>query len=224
MAGDVDGSLDYADLGVWWGEYAQCYQDRSWKDYRALLAELIRSAPGGPLLDIGCGYGFLVECARRFGIEAIGLEASEHALAEARRFHPAADIRAWDAGCEMDIGTGEIGMPIANEFIDHVSLEQNEGVMKELRRVLAPGGILLVKSPAKDNRFDQDKGHITFFSPSEFRDFVTSFGLEVVEQPYIPQPLLGQSRLGWLAMRLLAKLHHPERWAARIDLVARKPS
>ena len=63
----------------------------------------------------------------------------------------------------------------------------------------------------------------TFFSPGEFRAFVTEFGFEVVTQPYVPRALLGGSRPAWIAMRALTTFWPRERWAARIDLVARKP-
>jgi 2-polyprenyl-3-methyl-5-hydroxy-6-metoxy-1,4-benzoquinol methylase len=86
------------DPNQWWIQYRKDYAGRSWRDYRHLLAEAVRYAPEPPLLDIGCGQGFLVECARRFGIPAIGLEASAIALAEGRRLHPEADTRLWRGG------------------------------------------------------------------------------------------------------------------------------
>ena len=45
---------------------------------------------------------------------------------------------------------------------------------------------------------------------------------EVIVQPYVPRALLGRSRLGWLMMRALTTVWPRDRWAARIDLVARK--
>lgn len=89
---------------------------------------------------------------------------------------------------------------------------------QELHRVLKTNGVLVVKAPAKYNRFDKDVGHITFFSPTELRNFVESF----VRQPYEPQPFLGTSRLGRLAMRMISSVLKPDKWAATISLVAEK--
>jgi SAM-dependent methyltransferase len=210
-------------LADWWRQYARDYNDRSWRDYRHLLAEMIRYSPGPPMLDVGCGFGFLVECARQFGLTAIGLEASEQALAECRRRHPRADVRRWHAGERLPFDDGIIGAAMLNQVVDHVSLEANRLLFAELHRVLQADGILLVHSPSKYNRVERrsDSGHITFFGPSEFRAFVGAFGFDVLVQPYHAQRVF-DSRLGWLMVRAVARAFKPERLAATIDLVAAK--
>jgi SAM-dependent methyltransferase len=219
----MEATVDYTDPDTWWDEYLGHYENRTWRDSSGILADVVAHAGGGPLLDVGCGLGFLVECARQWGIEAIGLEASEKALAACRQRHPKADVRPWRGGEPLPLGDGSIGVALAHEFIDHISPQQNRLLFRELGRVVRLGGTLIVHSPSRFNRFDKDKGHITFFSPSEFRRFVEEFGFSVVEQPYSPQPVLGPSRIGRVAVRALARLTgNPEWLAARIDLVARK--
>jgi len=209
------------DPDQWWIENQRDYAARSWRDYRHLLAEAVRHAPEPPLLDVGCGQGFLVECARRFGMTAIGLEASQVAIAESRRLHPEADVRLWHAGDPLPCADQSIGVAMLNQVIDHITLRENQQLLTELVRVLKPGGALIAHSPSRFNKFDTDTGHVTFFSPSEFRAFVTAAGFHVVEQPYFPQPVLGTGA-GWLAVRLFSRLFRPERLAATIDLVAVK--
>ena len=208
-------------LNEWWLEYHGEYAGRSWLDYRHLLAEAIRYAPAPPLLDVGCGYGFLVECARQFGVGAIGLDASESALAEARRRHPEADLRSWRAGASLPCADGAIGVVMLNQVIDHVTLDENRLLFAELRRALRPGGVVIAHSPSRFNRFDTDTGHVSFFSPSEFRAFVTGAGFDIVAQPYEPQPILGTG-IGWPLVRAFSLVFRPERLAATIDLVAVK--
>ncbi len=217
-------NLDYTEPDVWWSEYGSHYEHRTWLDYRWLLAEVVRHGQGGRLLDIGCGQGFFVECARRWGMDAIGLEASEQAIAVSRQQHPEADVRLWHGGEPLPLVDDSVGVAIAHEFIDHISPDQNRVLFAELQRVLRPGGTLIVRSPSRLNRFDQDKGHVTFFTPSEFRRFVEEYGFVVVEQPFSPQPILGTSWAGQFAARAIARLMRSPEWlAARIDLVARKP-
>lgn len=213
-----------SDPNQWWSHYAKEYAGRTWTNYRWLLVEFIQFANEGPLLDVGCGYGFLTECARRFNIPAIGLEASSTAVERARQLHPLADIQAWRGGEPLPLANDSIGGAIMNEFIDHITPEQNESLFAELMRVLKPGGVIIVKSPSRFNRFDNDEGHLTFFSPAEFRAFVSRFGFHVIQQPFSPQPLLGQSRLGRSLMTAATRWVRRDRWAARIDLVARKPA
>jgi SAM-dependent methyltransferase len=215
-------SSPITDPDEWWQTYRNEYGGRSWKNYRALLSEFVWHAEGPPLLDVGCGYGFLVECARQFGIGSIGLEASQFALEQCMSMHPDVDVRKWSGGQKLPLDTASVGGAVLNEFVDHITIEHNRLLFSELLRVLRPNGLLLVKSPSRHNRFDDDEGHVTFFSPSEFRTFVESFGFHVIEQPYTPQPLLGTSRIGLRAMGIVTKFFKPEDWAARIDIVARK--
>src|SRR5678815_2498098 len=179
----LETKLDYTKPDIWWEEYRTYYEHRTWRDYSWLLAEVVKHGLGGHLLDIGCGMGFLVECARRWGIDATGLEASEQAIAVCRKQYPEADVRLWHGGDPLPLVDDSIGVAIAHEFIDQISPDQNVALFAELRRVLQPDGTLIVRSPSRFNRFDRDKGHITFFSPSEFRRFVEGFGFQVVEQP-----------------------------------------
>ncbi len=215
---------DYSDPDTWWEEYEICYRDRTWSDrrYRVQIEALSRLGLSGPLIDIGCGLGFLVECARRNGIASIGLEASEKALELARKRHPDADLRHWNSGNPLPLDDASAGGVVLVEFIDHISRPHNVALFEEVRRVLRPGGLLQVQSPSRFNRFDDDKGHIDFFSPSEFRRFVAEHGFQVLSQPWTPQPFLGGSGTGRRLMKLATLLVRPERWAARIDLVARR--
>jgi SAM-dependent methyltransferase len=205
----------------WWMDYHADYANRSWRDYRHLLAEAVRYAPGPPLLDVGCGQGFLVECARQFGMSAVGLEPSEVALAECRRRHPHADVRQWRGGEPLPCEDASIGVAMLNQVIDHVTLEENRLLFRELHRALKADGAVVAHSPSRFNRFDTDTGHVTFFSPSEFKAFVSGFGFHVVDQPYFPQPVLGGG-VGWLLVRAVGRVFKPERLAATIDLVAVK--
>jgi ubiquinone/menaquinone biosynthesis C-methylase UbiE len=213
---------DYTEPDIWWDEYERSYAARSWHNARPLLSAVVSHGFGGPLLDVGAGCGFLIECARRFGIEAIGVEGSSKAVSICREKHPLADIRPWRGGTDLPVDSNSIGVAVANEFVDHITMEQNASLFREIHRVLKPDGILIVNSPSRHNSYDQDLGHVSFFSPSEFSAFVRSFSFRILEQPYIPQPFLGNTRLGHFAMYLVSRVYQPEKWAARIDLVAQK--
>lgn len=212
--------METPDLESWWTQYKAAYEHRSWRDYRQILAAIIREAQQAPILDVGCGYGFVVECARQFGIHAVGIESAGHALAEGRSRHPLADIRDWTAGRPLPLESGSCGAVLLNQVVDHFTMDENDLLFADIRRVLVRDGVLLAYSPSRFNRFEQDTGHVTLFSPSEFRDFVEKHGFRVREQPYRPQMLLGQSAVGKLAIRAVTQFVRPERLATTIDLVA----
>src|SRR5260221_8529088 len=108
------------DLDAWWQCYGVAYEDRTWRDYRHIVAEAIRQGAEPPILDVGCGYGFLVECARRFNIPSTGLEASERAIAECRVRHPLADVRSWRGGTPLPFDSATIGIAVVSQFVDHI--------------------------------------------------------------------------------------------------------
>ena len=152
---------------------------------------------------------------------AIGIEASDIALAEGRIRHPQADLRQWRAGTPLPCADGSIGVTMLNQVIDHFTLEENRLLFDDLRRVLKPGGVLIAHSPSRFNRFDTDTGHVTFFSPLEFRAFVADAGFDVIAQPFVPQPVLGGG-VGWRVVRVFTHFFKPQRMAATIDIVAVK--
>src|SRR6266852_6329695 len=66
-------------------EYFQLHPGK--RKYLDYLIGLLRAhgVAGGRVLDIGSGYGFLLEALARAGYEAQGLELSPHAAARGRR-------------------------------------------------------------------------------------------------------------------------------------------
>lgn len=213
---------DFTNPDEWWAEYISEYDGRDWLLYRPLVAQFIRHGQQHPLLDIGSGLGFLIECARRFGVHAIGVEASDVALAECRARHPHVEVRKWVGGDDLPFENCSVGGAILNEFVDHITTLQNDQLFKELFRVLMPEGIIIVKSPSRHNFLDNDLGHVTFFSRNEFKEFIINHGFELIENPYVPLPIFGSSRAGRSLARAVSIFFKPDRFAARIDLVARK--
>jgi SAM-dependent methyltransferase len=130
--------MDEAEEGMWW--------------YRALHARAIDALGttqdrDGLLLDAGCGTGgFLARLrAERPGVRAVGLE-----------YHPPAAARA-RSKAGVPVATGSVNaMPFADgTFSAMVSLDVlcHAGVdpaqaLAEMRRVLAPGGLLVLNLPA----------------------------------------------------------------------------
>lgn len=113
------------------------------RHYRRLL-DWADARPGLRLLDVACGEAGLLHAARARGLAVHGVDLSAVALARGRRGLPAGALVAAD---------GE-ALPFADGCFDRVtsigSLEHYErpvhGV-REMARVLAPGGLALVLVP-----------------------------------------------------------------------------
>ncbi len=99
-------------------------------------------APGCRLLDVGFGGGLLLEVARRRGVRGLaGVDPSEAAVAFLRRRPVARDLR-------LELGVVE-ALPFEDASFDVVASTNTvyfwpdlRRAFPELRRVLAPGGVL----------------------------------------------------------------------------------
>ena len=113
------------------------------ESFYAKYADTLRpKIPGGKVLDVGCGVGQVVARLTEGGFEAYGVDVSEPSIERARKFCPR---------CEVYDGKR---LPFEGEFfasagalnvLEHV--EEPENFIKELVRVVAPGGKLVISSP-----------------------------------------------------------------------------
>src|SRR3954471_16007937 len=66
----------------------------------ALFAELVRDAGDGPVVDVGCGPGYVTGHLHELGVDAFGIDLSSEMVALARRDHP--DLR-FEVGTMTDL-------------------------------------------------------------------------------------------------------------------------
>lgn len=136
------------------------------------------------VLDVGCGYGaYLSELTRRAGTP-IGVDLSPGMLAEARgRGVPVANADSQD----LPFPAATFDVVLAAHMLYHL-LDVSAGV-KEMRRVLRPGGAAVAVTNAADDKpelldlIDQAAG-----TPQDYRKVDTRFllhpGLELFRQVF----------------------------------------
>lgn len=137
------------------GSIARWYEKNTAKDMDAFrsLANRIAGlvAPGGAILEVAPGPGFLsVELAKR-GFAVTGLDIS-------RTFVGLAGKNAKDAGVHVRFEQGNASdMPFADQSFDFLvcraafkNFADPSGALKEMRRVLKPGGRGLIIDLRKD--------------------------------------------------------------------------
>jgi SAM-dependent methyltransferase len=123
-------------------------EDRHWwyRGRRRVLHGVIGRlalAPEARILDAGCGSGRnMVELARYGSVT--GIELSEVAVAAARE-RGVGEVVAGSLS-ELPFADDSFDMAVCLDVIEH--LDDDRGALRELRRVIAPGGVLLVTVPA----------------------------------------------------------------------------
>ena len=151
---------------------------------RELLLEQLR--PGTPWLDLGCGGGAFTALAGG----AIGVDLAEAALERAREAVPGGDFRRVGADGVLPLGHAEVDLVWCSETLEHVP--DALGMLQECRRVLTPGGRLLVTTPAHplwrrvpialvafDRHFDPQGEHLRFFTRRSLRRLLEDAGFAV---------------------------------------------
>ena len=207
------------------GYFERWYAERDWTDYRGLLARVIELARPGPILDVGAGAGFFVEAAHRWGMPCTGLEGSPEGLAAARARFPELDMREQRLEHPFSLPDAHFEVALLNQVVEHLAVNDARLALNEVRRVLRPGGILLVYSPSRFNRIEAeaDPTHRHLYSPRELARLLSEIGFVDIEASDAPLPLLGRTRLRFGLMRVLFKLWPVERLSATANCVARNP-
>ncbi len=110
---------------------------------RWLLDLLGRYVPRGRLLEVGCGYGLLLDEARRRGYETEGLELSREAVAHARETLGLSveDVAFEDAALEGRRYDAVLLVDVLEHFDDPAR------ALTRASDLLAPRGALLVVTP-----------------------------------------------------------------------------
>lgn len=110
---------------------------------RARLLGPLAAAPEGRVLDIGCGQGYFLKYFADRGWRACGVEVSESAAYHARHVL-GLDVRVGE-GAQRQFDEGEFDVVCLWHVLEHVL--QPAALLKEIRRLLKPGGRLLLAVP-----------------------------------------------------------------------------
>ncbi len=126
---------------------------------------------GKRVLDAACGSGYGTAMLAESASSVIGIDISREAVGYARANYAAAAA----AGAEIDFSEGDcLALPFTDESLDVVvafeiveHLKDATGFLRELRRVLRPGGLLLLSTP---NRlyYTVDRGEVNPFHEREY--------------------------------------------------------
>jgi SAM-dependent methyltransferase len=99
----------------------------------------------GRALDVGCGLGTEAAHLHRLGWHAVGVDLSRVAVREAARHHPGAHFLQANL-LHLPFPPATFDAAVDRGCFHYVDPESRSGYSAELRRVLRPGGKLLLRA------------------------------------------------------------------------------
>lgn len=146
-------TIDFGDLDTtfFWNQ-AFAAADANWRQLptsaRAQqVVQRLRAHRARRVLDLGCAIGRLSMLIAAQGIQVVGLDASEKAIAFARawaRDEQMPNIR-FDVGMASTLAypDGAFDAVVANAVLDHMPLSEAQKAVREIHAVLRVGGLVL---------------------------------------------------------------------------------
>ncbi len=137
-----------------------------------LAASLVR---GKDVLDIASGEGFGSMHMAGEAASVVGVDISEEAVAHASTKYRRDNLQFRVGSCAaIPLADGSVDVVVSFETIEHH--DQHEQMMLEIKRVLRPGGILIISSPEKREYSDltayRNPFHVKELYRSEFTDLL----------------------------------------------------
>lgn len=178
-----------------------------------------RLKPGERVLNIGVGVGGLERAATAKGVEMWSLDPGERAIARLREQLGMGDRAQAGFSQQMPFPDGHFDTVVMSEVLEHLEGDVLPDTVREVFRVLKPGGRFIGTVPARENLADNEVvcpncahhfhrwGHHRTFDIAALRATLAgSFDVRVAEEHFfIEWDSVGwKRRLGGLVKQLLS--------------------
>jgi SAM-dependent methyltransferase len=132
---------------------------------------------GHALLDVGCNSGQLLSWVRerKTALRLAGVEVNRVAVEHAHAHIPEAEVHACGAE-SLPFGDGEFDWVTCIEVLEHVPPELRSQVIREIHRVLKPGGALVLQVPHAGAFAWLDPNNLRYRMPRLYQKFIRSGG------------------------------------------------
>ncbi len=148
----------------------------------------------GLCLDLGCGIGQFTKRLMEYGYDVISSDISDIALNKVKEFNK--KIVKADMRKPLQFDDEKFDLVFANLSIHYFSDEETRNLLKEIKRILKDGGLLIgsvngiqglqnIKDTAEvlDHHFYLNKGkYIRLFDKKDLKEYLNSFDIIKIEE------------------------------------------
>jgi SAM-dependent methyltransferase len=209
MGGEIQGGYDRVAEG-----YAEQFRDElDRKPFdRKMLDWLAEKVGGlGVVCDMGCGPGQIARYLHSRGTKVCGVDLSPEMVRQASKLNPGINFRQGDMSALIEVEDNSYGGVAAFYSVVNLPRRSVVAALRELRRVLRPGGVLLLAFHVGEEtkHLDEWLGEkvsmdFFFFTTEEVKGYLKAAGFELEEaierDPY-PEGVEYQSRRAYIFAR-----------------------
>lgn len=126
------------------------YRDLGYIKHKDYTLNLLRIREGEKILDVGCGDGAMMVYCGLWGAEIYGLDISKENIEKTNEYLARFGIKGQAILCDakkINFPDNYFDKVVSSDFFEHLSFDDNVTVLKEIKRVLKPGRVLVIKTP-----------------------------------------------------------------------------
>jgi 2-polyprenyl-3-methyl-5-hydroxy-6-metoxy-1,4-benzoquinol methylase len=122
------------------------------------LMPLVEPRPGDRILDLGCAAGALTHFFSQQGATVTGIDSEPKAIEKARSLFPDLEFALADVS-KLPQADHSIDKAVAGDLVEHLDSPTLNAMLRELRRVLVPGGTISIYTPNPKHLIERLKAH-----------------------------------------------------------------
>lgn len=175
----------------WTGERLETFiQNRDTIDHLHRYAIAATYTAGKTVLDIASGEGYGTNLLAQNASFAYGVDIDAATIANAKRKYQKQNLQfSVGSADKMPMDDHSVDIVVSFETLEHH--DKHEEMMREVKRVLKPGGLMLLSTPDKlyytDKRNFKNEFHVKELYKNEFTDLVSGHfkNVQMLNQTYI---------------------------------------
>lgn len=130
------------------------------------VRDLVEPSPGERALDLGCAGGAVTHFLSTFGCEVVGVDSEPLAVETAAGLFPDLRFQVADV-TDLPFADSSFEKAVAADLAEHLEDETFDRMLREVARVLVPGGTLSIYTPNRAHAVERLKARDLLLARNE---------------------------------------------------------